>query len=114
MSFSRLLILAAALAAIPAGAGAESLVDRANRAAASGPTVLRIDPDYGRFRGPRVAVSGDPAIERAVPIPQVMNGGGFGYAGNDYYSDATTVERLGQRRRVNEFFLAPALRSPLP
>lgn len=97
-------------------ARAESMVDRANRAAAAGPIVLEVDRDTARFIGrPLGAVAPGPGerIVNAVPIPQVMNGGGFGLSGADYYSDATTEGRLGQRRHVNEQVLAPSLRAPL-
>ncbi len=115
MSLSRVLILVAALGTGPSLAQAQSLLDAANAAAANGPVVLQLDPDTGRFKGrPRLAVNRDPAIAYAVPIPHVMNGGGFGYSGFGYYSDATTEGRLGERRRVNEIILAPALRAPLP
>lgn len=114
MSICRTLILAAGLTALPVLAQAESMTDRANRAAAGGPNVLQIDPDLGRFRGPRAAVNGDPAIADAVPVPHVMNGGAFGYDGFDYYSSAKTVPRLGARPVPNEFIIAPAVRRPLP
>ena len=114
MSFCRCLFLTAGLAALPAIAQAETMADRANRAAAPGPNVLRIDRDRTAPGGPRVAVNGDPEIARAVPIPQIMNGGGFGVTGSEYWNDATREGRLGQRRQVNEFILAPAVRSPLP
>ena len=113
MSLCRSLLLVAGLAALPSLAQAETMTDRANRAAAPGPKVLRIDPDGGRFVRPRVAVNGDPEIERAIPLPHVMNGGGFGVTGSEYWNDATREDRLGRPRVVNEFILAPALRTPI-
>ena len=58
-------------------------------------------------------MSGDPASEQALASPHVMNGGGVGVSGSDDYSDARTVERLGQGPVPNEFIRAPALREPL-
>lgn len=117
MSHPSLLAAAALIGLSLTGfARAESLIDRANRAAAVGPTVLQVDPDRGRFVGrPLGAVVPGPGerIVNAVPVPHVMNGGGFGLSGADYYSDASTEGRLGQRRHVNEQILAPGLRSPL-
>lgn len=109
----RCLVLAALIAA-PAPARAESIVDRANRAAAAGPIVLPVDPDRGRFvsRGPVVPGPGE-RIVRAVPVPHVMNGGGFGLSGNDYYNDASTEGRLGVRRHYNDYIVAPAFKAPL-
>lgn len=97
-------------------AHAESLIDKANRAAAAGPTVLEVDRDRAQFVGrPLGAVvpGADERIIRAVPVPHVMNGGGFGLTGTDYYNEASTEGLLGRRRHVNEYILAPALRAPL-
>ncbi|GEP09735.1 hypothetical protein [Methylobacterium gnaphalii] len=95
---------------------AESLVDRANRAAAAGPVVLEMDAGRGQFIGrPLSAVVPAPGerIVNAVPVPHVMNGGGFGLTGTDYYNDGTSEGGLGRRHRVNEQILAPALRAQL-
>ncbi len=116
MSHPRLLAAAVIGLSLTGLARAESLVDRANRAAAAGPTVLEVDRDTARFVGrPLGAVVPGPGerIVNAVPVPHVMNGGGFGLSGTDYYSDAGTEGRLGQRRHANEQILAPALRAPL-
>ncbi|GJD71906.1 hypothetical protein [Methylobacterium goesingense] len=79
---------------------------------ANGPVVLPTSPYSGR------PVPDDP---RAVPVPHVMNGGGFGLTGTDYYSDSLTEGPLNKRRRPREFVLAPArigpqdfVRPPLP
>ncbi|MCE4223251.1 hypothetical protein HCU64_05765 [Methylobacterium sp. C25] len=95
---------------------AETLVDRANRAAAAGPVVLEVDPGRAQFVGrPLGAVVPGPGerIVNAVPVPHVMNGGGFGLTGVDYYNDSASEGGLGRRRHVNEQILAPALRAPL-
>nr|WP_246412771.1 hypothetical protein [Methylobacterium brachythecii] len=95
---------------------AESMVDRANRAAAAGPVVLEVDRDSGRFVGRPVGAVVPAAGERivnAVPVPHVMNGGGFGLSGVDYYNDSASEGGLGRRRHANEQILAPALRAPL-
>ena len=109
-------LFALAAFAVPTFAQAESLVDRANRAAAAGPTVLTVDRDRAGFPGrPAELVVPGPneRIVRAVPVPQVMNGGAFGFTGNDYYNESTTEARLGARRRPNEYILAPAYKGPL-
>lgn len=111
------LLAPALIGLLPGLAQAESLVDRANRAAVAGPTVLQADPGRTQFRGrPAELVVPGPGerIIRAVPVPHVMNGGGFGLTGNDYYSDAATEGRLGARRHVNDYILAPAYKGPLP
>lgn len=110
----RLLVLAALVSA-PTLAAAQSAVDRANLAAASGPIVLQVDPDSGRFRPTKPVVPGPgQRIIRAVPVPHVMNGGGYGLSGSDYYYDASSEGRLNSRHRAKEYILAPALKERLP
>ncbi|WP_336488600.1 hypothetical protein [Methylobacterium nigriterrae] len=80
--------------------------------APDGPTVLQTDPGTGQpvvppFRPDLGAVP-------AIPVPHVMNGGGFGLTGFDYYSDSLSEGRFGARRRPKEFVLAPALIGPPP
>lgn len=70
---------------------------------ANGPVVLPTSPYSGR------PVPDDP---RAVPVPHVMNGGGFGLTGTDYYSDSITEGPLNKRHRPREFVLAPARIGP--
>lgn len=110
-------LLGLTVAAQSPGARALSEIDRANMAAANGPVVLEVDPDRAQFRGRSLGVvvpgPGERVI-RAVPVPHVMNGGGFGLTGNDYYSDATTEGRLNAHRRTHDYILAPALRAKLP
>lgn len=79
---------------LTASAGAQTLFLGAN-----GPVVLPTSPYSGR------PVPDDP---RAVPVPHVMNGGGFGLTGFDYYSDSITEGPLNKRHRPREFVLAPA------
>lgn len=43
-----------------------------------------------------------------VPVPQVMNGGGFGLTGFDYYNDEFSESRFGARKHPKVFVLAPA------
>lgn len=94
------IVLAAGLigAGLTAGAGAQTLYLGAN-----GPVVLPTSPSSGR------PVPDDPA---AVPVPHVMNGGGFGLTGTDYYSDGITEGPLNKRHRPREFVLAPARIGP--
>jgi hypothetical protein len=70
---------------------------------AHGPVVLPTSPSSGR------PIPDDP---RAVPVPHVMNGGGFGLTGTDYYSDGVTEGPLNKRHRPREFVLAPARIGP--
>ena len=44
----------------------------------------------------------------AVPVVEVMNGGGFGYTGFDYFNDQISEGRLGARRRPKEYVVTPA------
>jgi hypothetical protein len=48
----------------------------------------------------------------AVPVPQVMNGGAFGYTGFDYYNDQLSEGRLGTRRRPKGYVVAPSYLVP--
>lgn len=62
----------------------------------------------GTVLGP-VAPARRPDLARpAVPVAQVMNGGGFGLTGFDYYNDQQSEGRLGQRRRPKEYVIAPS------
>lgn len=70
---------------------------------ADGPVVLPTDLGTGR------PIPDDP---RAIPIPQVMNGGGFGLTGTDYFSDGITEGPLNKPHRPREFVLAPARIGP--
>lgn len=70
---------------------------------ADGPVVLPTDPNYGR------PIPDDP---RAIPVPHVMNGGGFGLTGTDYFSDGITEGPLNKPHRPREFVLAPARIGP--
>ena len=72
------------------------------------PTVLQTD-GYGRVVVP--ADRPDLAVP-PIPVPQVMNGGGFGLTGFDYYNDAFTEGPLGARKRPKAYVLAPAPLSP--
>ncbi len=77
---------------------------------AQGPVVLPVDRDSG-LPVP-VENRGDLSVDRAVPVPSVMNGSGFGLTGTDYYSDGLHEGALRGRTRAREFVLAPALRAP--
>lgn len=70
---------------------------------ADGPYVLPTDRGTGRPR---------PDDPRAIPVPSVMNGGGFGLTGTGYYDDSPSEGPLNGRRRVNEYVLAPARVAP--
>lgn len=115
MKLTRLFAIGLIGAAFASTAQAQNVVDRANAAAAGGLSVLKVHPDHGRFRGPAVGVDRNLLQQtQAIPVPHVMNGGGFGYTGFDYYSDATTEGTLrGGKQRANNYILAPAFRAPL-
>lgn len=72
--------------------------------APNGPTVLQVEgccqPVVPPGR-PDLAVP-------PVPVAEVMNGGGFGYTGFDYYNDQITEGRFGARRRPREYVIAPS------
>jgi hypothetical protein len=68
------------------------------------PTVLQTDR-AGRVLVPPTRP--DLAVP-PVPVPHVMNGGGFGLTGFDYYDDAFSEGRFGARKRPKTFVLAPA------
>lgn len=60
-----------------------------------------------------VAPVSRPDLQRpAVPVAQVMNGGGFGYTGFDYYHDQYSEGRLGQHKRPKVYVIAPAYVRP--
>lgn len=47
-----------------------------------------------------------------LPVAEVMNGGGFGLTGFDYYNDQVSEGRFGARRRPKEYVIAPAYAVP--
>ena len=72
--------------------------------APDGPSVLDTD-----FLGAPVApVSRPDLAQPAVPVVEVMNGGGFGYTGFDYYNDQISEGRLGARKSPKAYVVAPA------
>ena len=73
------------------------------------PTVLQED-DMGRLIVPPDRP--DLAVP-AIPVPHVMNGGGFGLTGFDYYNDQVTEGRLGARKQPKSYVLAPAFIAPV-
>lgn len=76
--------------------------------APNGPTVLRATACCGVVVPP-----GRPDLAvPPVPVVEVMNGGGFGYTGFDYYNDQITEGRFGARRRAKEYVIAPAYIDP--
>ncbi|MCI9880677.1 hypothetical protein MTL_11550 [Methylobacterium goesingense] len=68
-----------------------------------GPIVLPTSPSSGRPI---------PDVPNAVPVPSVMNGGGFGLTGTDYFADGLSEGPLNQRHRPREYVLAPARIGP--
>lgn len=68
-----------------------------------GPSVLQVD-DADR---PIVPPSRPDLAVPAIPVPQVMNGGGFGLTGNNYY-DQGSMETRGAGRALRRYVLAPA------
>ncbi len=62
----------------------------------------------GTVLGPVAPASRPDLVQPAVPVAQVMNGGGFGFTGFDYYNDQQSEGRLGQRKRPKEYVIAPA------
>lgn len=76
--------------------------------APNGPTVLRTDGCCQVVVPPgRPDLAAPP-----VPVAEVMNGGGFGYTGFDYYNDQITEGRFGARRRPKEYVIAPSYLVP--
>lgn len=69
--------------------------------APNGPTVLQTEGCCQVLVPP-----GRPDL--AVPPVPVMNGGGFGYTGFDYYNDQITESRFGARKRPKEYVIAPS------
>ena len=61
---------------------------------------------------PVAPVSRPDLHQPAVPVAQVMNGGGFGYTGFDYFHDQYSEGRLGERKRPREYVVAPAYVTP--
>lgn len=94
--------------AIPLMSGEASAQQRLGLGA-DGPVVLRVDPDSGLPQPSPYRQ--DLQIDRAVPVPSVMNGSGFGLSGTDYYSDGLHEGSLRGGIKRNSYILAPALRS---
>ncbi len=69
-----------------------------------GPTVLDTDV-VGHPLAP--ASRPDLAVP-SVPVAEVMNGGGFGLTGFDYYNDQLSEGRFGARKRPKEYVINPA------
>jgi hypothetical protein len=92
--------------ALPLGATAEAS-PREVVLGSEGPVLLDTDRTTGQplpsLRRPDL----DPAL--AIPVPTVMNGGGFGLTGFDYFDEG----RFGRDRRRNGYVIAPALVAPL-
>jgi hypothetical protein len=71
--------------------------------APNGPTVLRTEGCCQVIVPP-----GRPDLAvPPVPVAEVMNGGGFGYTGFDYFSDQITEGRFGARKRPKEYGSRP-------
>lgn len=109
------ILIAAGLLALVAGQGA-SASDASGpyrpRAyvftAPDGPSVLP-----GTGSGQVVVPPGRPDLAGPpVPVVEVMNGGGFGFTGFDYYNDQITEGRFGARKRPKEYVIAPAYVDP--
>ena len=109
---TKILIAAGLLALIAQGASASESVyppgPYQSRAyvfvAPNGPSVLPLDGCCQAVVPPgRPDLAGVP-----VPVAEVMNGGGFGYTGFDYYNDQITESRFGARKRPKEYVIAPA------
>ncbi len=62
----------------------------------------------GTALGPVAPANRPDLVQPAVPVAQVMNGGGFGLTGFDYFHDQYSEGRLGQRKRPKEYVIAPA------
>lgn len=109
---ARLLLAASLFGLVAQGASAQNLQDRPY-GDARGSTVYEVDPESGRFRGPPISTDGqDLRAIGAVPVPTVMNGGGFGPTGNDYYGNVLLATPQGPRRASDGYVLAPAYRAP--
>ena len=76
-----------------------------------GLTVLDVDRDSGRPIVPPTRP--DLASPPAVPVPHVMNGGGFGMTGFAYYNDGPGEGQLGRGHRSPHYVIAPAYKGPL-
>lgn len=86
--------------AYPPGAQPRSYVFTAP----NGPTVLQLEGCCEVVVPPNRPDLAVPPL----PVAEVMNGGGFGYTGFDYYNDQISEGRLGARRRPKEYVIAPA------
>lgn len=105
------LLLAASLGLAAHAAAAQGLRDRPN--GDRGPTVYEVDPESGRFVGPPISKEGqDLRAIGAMPVPTVMNGGGFGITGNDYFDNMLIATPQGPRRTSDSYRLAPAYKAP--
>lgn len=106
-------VLAAGLIALGLGSTGTALAQPAAYVfhAPDAPTVLQTDAG-----GHVIVPAGRPDLAvPPIPVPHVMNGGGFGLTGFDYYSDQPTEGRLGARRHPKSYVLAPAyIAPPLP
>lgn len=103
---------AATLAASVSMMSVEAAAQQRRHLGAEGPVVLSVDPDSGLpLPSP---YRQDLRLDRAVPVPSVMNGSGFGLSGTDYYSDGRHEGSLRSGVRQNSYVLAPALRSAPP
>lgn len=112
------ILIAAGLLALAAGQGA-SAADSAYSAEVyqprafvftppNGPTVLHTE-GCCQF----IVPPGRPDLAvPPVPVAEVMNGGGFGYTGFDYYNDQFTEGWFGARRRPKEYVIAPSIIAP--
>ena len=103
---------AATLVASITMATTEASAQQRRSLGSEGPVVLGVDPDSGLpLPSP---YRPDLRLDRAVPVPSVMNGSGFGLSGTDYYSDGLHEGRLRGGIRQNSYILAPALRAAPP
>lgn len=69
-----------------------------------GPTVLQVDA----ADRPIVPPSRPDLAVPAIPVPQVMNGGGFGITGYNYFDEGPMEGRTGPRKGARRYVLAPA------
>lgn len=66
----------------------------------------------GTALGPVAPASRPDLAQPAVPVAQVMNGGGFGFTGFDYYHDQVSEGRLNDRKRPKEYVIVPSYAVP--
>ena len=108
MRWACLATLAAAIPAMPT----ETAAQQVRHLGTYGPVVLPTDPGTGLPVASPFRTDLD--LDRAVPVPSVMNGSGFGLTGTDYYSDGRHEGRLRGGVQTNNYVLAPALRTAPP